>query len=124
MIIGYHIIFGAYGFWLPNDPRGSWSTHVWAPHLRPFGKATKVSTRESLAHRQHNHALRQEAKRHLKYPAVRFNTAQIHAIARGFAQIVSKLKIPVHACAILRDHVHLVTGMHPRHAEDNAANGG
>jgi len=23
-IIAYHIVFGAYGFWLPNDPRGSW----------------------------------------------------------------------------------------------------
>jgi hypothetical protein len=29
MVIGYHIILGAYGFWLPNDPRGSWSNEVW-----------------------------------------------------------------------------------------------
>jgi hypothetical protein len=28
MILGYHVIFGAYGFWLPNDPRGSWSDFV------------------------------------------------------------------------------------------------
>jgi hypothetical protein len=28
MIRASHVIFGAYGFWLPNDPRGSWSTFV------------------------------------------------------------------------------------------------
>ena len=25
MVLGYHIIRTAYGFWLPNDPWGSWS---------------------------------------------------------------------------------------------------
>jgi len=25
MVIAYHAIFSTYGFWLPNDPRGSWS---------------------------------------------------------------------------------------------------
>ena len=25
MVHGYHVILAAYGFWLPNDPRGSWS---------------------------------------------------------------------------------------------------
>src|SRR4051812_43899841 len=28
MIVGYHVIFSTYGFWLPNDPRGSWSDFV------------------------------------------------------------------------------------------------
>ena len=28
MILGFHVVFGAYGFWLPNDPRGSWSDFV------------------------------------------------------------------------------------------------
>ncbi len=25
MVHGYHVIIGAYGYWLPNNPRGSWS---------------------------------------------------------------------------------------------------
>ncbi|HEY5314071.1 MAG TPA: hypothetical protein VIK18_16185 [Pirellulales bacterium] len=53
--IAYHIIFCAYGFWLPNDPRGSWSTFVGSKLLyRKFGPATKVTTRESLAHQPHD----------------------------------------------------------------------
>ena len=120
MVIGYHIIFGAYGFWLPNDPRGSWSEEVWARHLRPFGTATKVSTRRSLANRSHDDAQRLGAKRHLKYPAVRLTGVQARAVGRGFARVVRDLALNVYACAILPDHVHLVTGRHPRDAEDIA----
>ncbi len=35
MIVAYHSIFCAYGFWLPNDPRGSWSDFVGAWELFP-----------------------------------------------------------------------------------------
>jgi hypothetical protein len=28
MIHGFHFILSAYGFWLPNDPHGSWSNTV------------------------------------------------------------------------------------------------
>jgi len=28
MVRAYHVIFGMYGFWLPNDERGSWSDFV------------------------------------------------------------------------------------------------
>ncbi|MEX0703139.1 MAG: hypothetical protein WD069_13675 [Planctomycetales bacterium] len=50
MFHAYHVIFGAYGFWLPNDPRGSWSDFVGSWELLQFGRATKVTTRRSLAH--------------------------------------------------------------------------
>jgi len=120
MVIGYHIIFGAYGFWLPNDPRGSWSKEVWARHLRPFGKATKVNVRESLAHREHDQSRRLEAKRHLKCPAVRFTGTQVEALGTGFGEIARKLQLRIYACAIMPDHVHLITGRHPRDAEDVA----
>ena len=50
MIQGYHVIFSTYGFWLPNDPRGSGSDVVRNKQLRKFGKATKVTTQQSVAH--------------------------------------------------------------------------
>ena len=27
-VVAYHVIITNYGFWLPNDPRGSWSDLV------------------------------------------------------------------------------------------------
>ena len=73
MAIAYHVAFSAYGFWLPNDPRGSWSDYVFAPRLRQFGPATKVHTRQSVARVEHDYRQRTAAKRALKYPAVVFN---------------------------------------------------
>lgn len=111
MIVGYHIIFSTYGFWLPNDPRGSWSQFVGSWDLFRYGPATKTTQRRSLAHDEHDAGLRLEAKQALKYPPVRFTGLQARAVARGFARYVQRTKLAVWACAILPDHVHLVTGM-------------
>src|SRR6185437_15990785 len=110
MIVGYHVIFSTYGFWLPNDPRGSWSDFVGSWELFRYGPATKTTETRSLAHREHDQARRKAAKSELKYPPVRFTGLQARAVARGFARYVERTGLPVWACAILRDHVHLVIG--------------
>src|SRR5262249_49222830 len=110
MIVGYHVIFGAYGFWLPNDPRGSWSNFVGSIELYRFGKATKTTETQSLAHRSHDRGRRLAAKDSLDRPAVKFTGLQARAVGRGFANYVDKSKLLVWACAILPDHVHLVIG--------------
>ena len=121
MILGYHFIFSAYGFWLPNDPRGSWSEIVREFELRKFGPATKVNTTRSVASRPHDHQLRLAAKRALRYPAVRFTGEQAVLIAKGFADAVLQHSYVIHALAILPDHVHLVMRKHPRDHENIAA---
>src|SRR5213078_2200150 len=86
MVIGFHLIITPYGFWLPNDPRGSWSDFVGAWELLRYGRATTVTTHRSLAKVPHDPDLRRAAKRALKYPAVRFSPRQIRSIAKGFAR--------------------------------------
>ena len=118
MIQWYHAIFSAYGFWLPNDPRGSWSDFVASFELYRYGGATKTSERRSLAHDPHNVQLRREAKQALKYPPVRFDPAAREAIARGIAQACNESDITVHACSIGYDHVHVVVARHLRTIEN------
>src|SRR5688500_19604565 len=101
MIAGYHIIFSAYGFWLPNDPRGSCSDFVGSWELFRYGPATKTTERRSVAHRAHDRALRMAAKSALKYPPVEFTGLQARAVARGFAHYLDRTDLPVWACAIL-----------------------
>ena len=110
MIVGYHVIFSTYGFWLPNDPRGSWSDFVGSWDLFRYGRATKTTERRSLAHRQHDRDARKAAKSALKYPPVLFTGVQARAVARGFGGYLRHVNIPAWACAILPDHVHLVVG--------------
>jgi REP element-mobilizing transposase RayT len=112
MILASHVIFGAYGFWFPNDPRGSWSDFVGAWELFRYGRATKTSETCSLAARPHDHRQRLAAKRSLKRPAVQFTGVQARAVGRGFDAYAAGSSLRILACAILPDHVHLVLGRH------------
>ena len=115
MVIAYHAIFTAYGFWLPNDPRGSWSEWIREWELLRFGPATKAQTRRSVAGDEHDVRQRMEAKEALRYLPVSFTGRQAVAIANGFAAAAAKSKYIIHACAILPQHVHVVLARHGEH---------
>ncbi len=117
-IVAYHVIYGAYGFWLPNDPRGSWSKFVWAENLIRFGDPVPANTNRSLAKKPHDRRLRLEAKAALTYPAVRFNQQQIQCVGEAIGDEVRKYDIPMHALAVMPDHVHIVFSRQDRWAED------
>ena len=112
-MLGMHLTFSTYGFWPPNDPRGSGSTTVRSQHLYDVGgPATKVDTRRSVAKRPHNWQLRQAIKSEFKYPPVRLSGEQARAVGRGIGSICPKIDLYVYALAIMPDHVHLVTDAH------------
>ncbi len=112
MVIAYHVIMSAYGFWLPNDPRGSWSDNVRKFELQAFGPATKVDTRESVAHIKHDRRLRAAAKEVLEYRPVQFTDDQIQTIGQGMANYIEKSGVTFWAAAIMDDHVHVVYMRH------------
>jgi len=112
VVIGFHVILTAYGFWLPNDPRGSWSDFVGAWELVRFGRATKTDERRSLAGEPHDRRASARAKKVLKYPAVRFTGRQASAIGRGFGALVNRSALSICACSILPEHTHLVVEQH------------
>jgi REP element-mobilizing transposase RayT len=114
MLHGFHVIISTYGFWLPNDPRGSWSEFVRSWELLQFGKATKVTTRHSVAAAKHNVEERLVAKKALSYPEVSLSGVQALAVANGFRAAVEEGKYQVYACSILPQHVHLVFAPHER----------
>ena len=120
MVRWYHLIMTAYGFWLPNDPRGSWSDFVGFWELYKFGPATKTTEKRSLAHDPHDRATRLAAKEALKYPPVRFDEKQRHAIAEGFAIAVAESNYALHALCIGHDHSHAIVSRHNRSIEQIA----
>jgi REP element-mobilizing transposase RayT len=121
VVIAIHLIFGAYGFWLPNDPRGSWSDFVGSWELLWFGRATKTDVRHSVAAKPHDVQARLAAQRALKYPPVRFDGRQARAVGRGFAEFATGSRLIVWGCSILPEHVHLVVARH-RFSADQIAN--
>lgn len=110
MVIGYHVILSMYGFWLPNDPRGSWSTWIRKWDLYRYGPATKVDTRDSVATAPHDREKRLAAKQSLAYPPVVLDGDQALAVSKGFSQAASESDYRIHACAILPEHAHVIVG--------------
>ncbi len=119
MVLAHHIIFGLYGFWMPNDPRGSHSDFVGAWDLfRSAGRTTTGrDTLEGLATEQLRGTERAALKARLKYPPVRLTGEQALAVAGGFAQAARSINLRIAACAIMPDHVHLVTVRHTMRIE-------
>src|SRR5881396_2631635 len=101
MILASHVVIGAYGFWLPNDPRGSWSDFVGSWELFRYGPATKTDSTVSVANAEHDQTARAAAKSALLYPPVQFSGEQARAVGMGFAESVAKGGVTVWACAIL-----------------------
>ncbi|MFI4860147.1 MAG: transposase [Phycisphaerales bacterium JB063] len=109
MVLAYHLVLTAYGFWLPNDPRGSYSDFVRSFDLyQAAGKATKVSTRRSVAHHAHDPIARERAKQALARKPVVFTGQQARTVALGFADYCTSNSRPCLACAVMPDHAHLV----------------
>ncbi|MGO9115564.1 MAG: transposase [Thermoguttaceae bacterium] len=114
MIVAYHSVFSMYGFWLPNDPRGSGSDYVANWELFRYGPATKTNSRRSVARLPLPPNWQREAKTALQYPPVFITGRQALAISEGFATAAGEGPYRIYACAILPEHVHLVIGASPR----------
>jgi REP element-mobilizing transposase RayT len=112
VVIAYHLVLTCYGFWLPNDPRGSWSQQVTAFNLRPFGAATKVHAKQSVASRRHDVSARMAAKKALAHAPIRFDGVQARAVMRGMGDVVALHQLVIYAACVMPDHVHLIVGRH------------
>lgn len=111
-MIASHITFGCYGFWLPNDPRGSWSEYIRNRRRFAFGHATKTDETASLAKTPHDRAQRQAAKRELRHPPIKLNGIQARAVARGIAHAVEESGYRLFGLCAMPDHVHAVVAEH------------
>jgi REP element-mobilizing transposase RayT len=117
IVIAYHLVWTAYGTWLPNDPRGSGSRFVASPLLGELGELhygrktiqPKPSTVREFYER---------AEELLGHPLIRFDSQQIVEIAAAFADTIARHAYTCYACAILPDHVHIVIRKHRHRAEE------
>ena len=125
MVHGYHIILPHYGFWLPNDPRGSWSEFVASWELARFGETTRHLDQRTLASLSAEElAVREAARKALHYPPVTLTGPQALSIANGFKDQATKSDYAIWACSILPEHTHLVIARHRIHPLQQCAKQG
>lgn len=111
MVIASHVILTGYGFWLPNDPRGSMSFRVWSAVLRDladphYGRRQKQPSVRDLR------AFHRRAADRLAYPLLWFHTAYRQIIAEAFCTVMEQRRYTCYACAIVTNHAHLIVRRH------------
>jgi len=120
MVVGYHLIWTAYGWWLPNDPRGSSSHEIRVERIGELGelhhgrKPVQPSSREIRE-------FYDEARGVLKHPLLAFNLDAVNVIAAAFAEVVRERRYTCYSCAIMPDHVHMLIRKHRAKAEEMIA---
>jgi len=116
MIIAHHLIWTVYGWWLPNDPRGSSSHEIRAEPLAALGpihlgrKRPGPSTQEL----RHFHA---SARDLLAHEPLLLTEKGVHIVGQALGQAVDEHGYTCYACAVLPEHVHLLVRRHRDKAE-------
>ena len=111
VIIAHHLVLTLYGHWLSNDPRGSGSFETRKPELDELGPV------------HHGRKLNQPPRKELKqfyshaeplldHTVFWIDPAKRQAIAEAFARAAKAFGYTVWACAILRNHAHLLVRRH------------
>jgi REP element-mobilizing transposase RayT len=117
LVIAHHLIWTGYGWWLPNDPRGSTSQEVRKDVLAELGelhhgrKVVQPSSRDVRLFYEQARAL-------LKHPLLTLDSAATPDVALAFAQVIEEERYTCYACAIMPDHVHILIRKHKHLAED------
>ena len=121
LVIGYHLVWTGYGWWLPNDPRGSMSSTIKCDLLADLGELHYGRKRVQPASGEIR-AFYETAVPRLKFAQVTFTREEVEQIALAFARVVQDQRYTCYACAIMPDHVHVLIRKHKHDAEEMTRN--
>ena len=105
LVIGYHIMWTAYGYWLPNDPRGSTSKRIARDVIAELGELHMGRKKIQPAYRELREFY-EKAEHVLKHPLRELDRADLSLCADAIRGVVEEQKYTCYACAIMPDHVH------------------
>src|SRR2546421_8454413 len=120
-VIAYHLIWTAYGWWLPNDPRGSMSRAIRNDVIGELG-AIHFGRKKLQPASQTIRCFYDHAKDILESPISSFEVREFPTIAGAFAEEIVTQRYMCYACAIMPDHVHLLIRKHKHSAEEMIQN--
>jgi REP element-mobilizing transposase RayT len=119
MVIAHHLIWTAYGWWLPNDPRGSGSEVVRNDVLTDLGELHKGRKPVQPSGREIRDFYERAAPL-LRHPLLTFDDSARIEIAGAFAEEIERQAYTCWACAVMPDHVHVLIRKHKHQAEEMA----
>jgi REP element-mobilizing transposase RayT len=116
MIAGYHLVWTAYGWWLPNDPRGSTSREIRCAAIAGLGELHYGRKRIQPAGRVIR-KFHEAARSLLKHALLTFSDEEVGAIGDAFGAVIRQRNYTCYGCAVMPDHVHILIRKHRDPAE-------
>lgn len=117
IVIAYHLIWTVYGWWLPNDPRGSGSEQVASDVIAELGDLHYGRKRVQPSGKVVREFYERAAPV-LKFPLLTFDEPARASIGEAFGQVVEEKRYTCYACAVMPDHVHILIRKHTHAAEE------
>lgn len=121
LVIAFHLVWTAYGWWLPNDPRGSGSHEIRCDTLAELGETHFGRKKVQPAGWVVFEFYRQAATL-LKHPLLTLDEAARATIGGAFVEVIAAERYTCYACAIMPDHVRVMIRKHKHAAEEMIEN--
>jgi REP element-mobilizing transposase RayT len=120
MVAAYHLVWTAYGCWLPNDPRGSMSRSIRNDVITDLGEIhygrKPVQPAGGVVGEFY-----EQAQSLLKHELLKFDDDDLGVVAEAFQNVIRARRYTCYACAIMTDHVHILIRKHRDKAEEMIA---
>ena len=116
MVMGYHLIWTAYGWWLPNDPRGSMSQDIRVERIAELGEAHygRKAVQPSRAELREFFTAAHDV---LKHEPKTFTNDDIRFVGECLGELVREREYTCYACAVMPDHIHMLIRRHRDNSE-------
>src|SRR4051812_47485823 len=111
LVIAYHIMWTAYGTWLPNDPRGSTSQTLHTDALAELGEV-HFGRKKVQPPRRELREFYERAAELLKHQPLKLDEQERAIVAEAFGEVIGTERYTCYACAVMPDHVHLLIRKH------------
>src|SRR5437016_5755468 len=102
MVIAYHLIWTLYGWWLPNDLRGSMSKFIASDVIAELG-ALHYGRKRVQPCSSEIRRFYEIAAGKLKFPLLSLCAADFEIVAQAFAHVIQVQRYTCYACAIMFD---------------------
>src|SRR5262245_51528588 len=116
MVLAHHLMWTAYGWWLPNDPRGSESHEIRVEKVAELGEM-HYGRKEIQPSRRELQEFFAESRDVLAHEPKLFTADDIQFVGKCLGETILERGYTCYACAVMPDHVHLLIRRHRDKAE-------
>lgn len=116
MVMAYHLIWTVYGWWLPNDPRGSTSHEIRVEKLKDLGPI-HYERKPVQPSREELRRFHEEAQDRLAHQVMEFTDEEIELVGKSLGKVIGEERYTCYRCAIMPEHVHVLMRRHRDKAE-------